>query len=81
VLVGLAVLAAQEGDAERAVELWALVSRASVVTTSHFYQDLYRQHIAPVVATLLPEKVAVAEERGRGRDMWATLEELRNEWG
>lgn len=75
VLVGLAVLAAQEGDAERAVELWAIVSRASVITTSHFYQDLYRQRIAPVAATLPPERVAVAEERGRARDTWATLQE------
>jgi hypothetical protein len=74
VLVGLALLAAEEGNAERAVELWALVSRVSVITTSHFYRELYRQRIAPVAAGLPPEVVAVAEERGRAGDMWATLE-------
>jgi predicted ATPase len=74
VLVGLALLAAKEGNAERAVELWALVSRVSVLTTSHFYQDLYRQHIAPAAAASPSGVVSVAEERGRAGNRWATLE-------
>ena len=81
VLVSLALLAAKEGRGERAVELWALASRAPELTTSCFYQELYRQHIEPVAATLPPELVAEAEARGRAGDEWAALEELRNELG
>jgi len=81
VLVSLALLAAKEGRGERAVELWALASRVPELTTSCFYQGLYRQHIEPVAATLTPELIAEAEARGRARDEWAALEELRNELG
>jgi predicted ATPase/DNA-binding SARP family transcriptional activator len=80
VLGSLALLAAKEGRGERAVELWALASHGHE-SSSCFYEGLYRQHIEPVAATLTPELVAEAEARGRARDEWAALEELRNEWG
>jgi hypothetical protein len=77
----LALLAAKEGKGECAVELWALASRVSVIVTSRFYQDLYRQRIAPIVEALPADVVAAAEARGRSRDIWAALEESSAEMG
>jgi glycerophosphoryl diester phosphodiesterase len=81
VLVGAALLAAEERNGARAVELWALASQAPVIAASRIYQDLYGQHIAEVVETLPPDVVAAARERGRVRDPWTVLEELLAELG
>ena len=80
VLLGAAMLAAEEGRAARAVELWAAASSySSLFTTARSDQDIYRQHIAPVVEALPREVIATAEERGRDKDVWAALEELQTE--
>lgn len=76
---GLALVAAEERNGARAVEFWALVSQAPLLTTSRLYQDVYRKYIAPVTATMLPEVIATAKERGRAGDLWGTLEELQTE--
>ncbi len=80
ILLGAALLAAGKGRAARAVELWAAASAySSWFTTARSYQDIYRQHIAPVVDSLPRDVIAAAEERGRATDVWATLEELKRE--
>jgi tetratricopeptide (TPR) repeat protein len=81
VLVGAALLAAEERNGARAVELWALASQAPMIAASRIYQDLYGKRIAAIAETLPPDVVAAAEERGRARDMWAALEELLAELG
>ena len=72
---------AHQGERERAVELYALASRYNRVANSQWYEDVIGKHIAAVAATLPPDVVAAAQERGRTRDLWATAEELLAELG
>ena len=63
-------------DVERAVELYALASRYPYVANSRWFEDVAGREIAAAAATLPPDVVAAAQERGRARDLWATAEEL-----
>jgi tetratricopeptide (TPR) repeat protein len=74
-----ALLLADAGKKERAVEIYALVSHYPFVAKSRFYEDLFGRHVAAIAATLPPDVVAAAQERGRFRDWWATAEMLAEE--
>jgi tetratricopeptide (TPR) repeat protein len=76
VLPAMALLLADRGEVARAVELYALASRYPHVANSRWFEDVAGKHIAAVAATLPPDVVAAAQERGRARDLWATAEEL-----
>jgi hypothetical protein len=80
-LPAIALLWADRGEVERAVELYALASRYPFVANSCWFADVAGKHIAAVADTLPPEVVAAAQERGRARDLWETAEELLAEWG
>jgi predicted ATPase len=73
-----ALLSADRGELERAVELYTLFVSQSLGewVKCPFFEDLAGRHIAEVAATLPPEVVAAAEARGRARDLWQTAEEL-----
>jgi tetratricopeptide (TPR) repeat protein len=75
VLPALALLLVDQGEVERAVELYALASRYPLVANSRWFEDIAGRHIA-AAAQLPPDVVAAAQERGRARDLWATVEEL-----
>jgi predicted ATPase len=72
----IALLLADMGEAARAVELYALVLRYPWVANSRWFEDVAGRHIAAIAATLPPEVVAAAQERGRARDLEATVAEL-----
>jgi hypothetical protein len=74
-----ALLLADQGQQERAVELYALASQNPYVANSRWFEDIAGRHIVAVAATLPPEVVAAAEARGRGRDLWGTAEALLKE--
>ena len=76
-----ALLLADLGRRERAVEIYALASRYGFVANSRLWEDIAGQEIAALAATLPPEVIAAAQERGRARDLWATVEELLTELG
>jgi tetratricopeptide (TPR) repeat protein len=76
VLPAVAMLLAEQGKTEQAVELYALTSRYRLVANSRWFEDVFGRHIAAVAATLPPEVVAAAQERGKARDLEATVEEL-----
>jgi tetratricopeptide (TPR) repeat protein len=80
-LPAVALLLVEQGEVERAVELYALVSRYPYVANSRWFADVAGKHIAAVAATLPPEVVAAAQERGRARDLWETAAELVVELG
>jgi hypothetical protein len=46
------------------------------VGNSQFHEDVAGRHIAAVAATMPAEVVAAAQERGRVRDLDATVKEL-----
>ena len=76
----MALVLADEGEPERAVELYALSSRYGLVANSRWFEDVAGKQILAVAETLPPEVVAAAQERGRARDLWATAEELLAEF-
>ena len=65
---------------ERAVEIYALACRYGFVTHSCLWEDIAGRHIATVAATLPPEVVTAAKERGRARELCVTVEELLDEF-
>jgi predicted ATPase len=75
-LSAIAVALAMQGEEERAIELYALATRYPYVDNSRWFEDVAWRHIAAAAATLPPEVVDAAQERGRARDLWATAEEL-----
>lgn len=77
----IALLLADQGEVERAVELYALASRYPIVARSRWYQDLFERPITEAAAALPTGSVTAAEERGRPRDVMSTLFELLAELG
>ena len=79
VLAPIALFLADQGQEERAVEFYTMSSRYPVTTNSRWTELVYGRHIAAVAAALPPEVVAAAQERGRARDLDATIAELLTE--
>jgi tetratricopeptide (TPR) repeat protein len=75
-LPAVALRLADLDEKERAVELYALASRYPLVANSRWFEDVAGRHVSAVAATLPPDVVAAAQERGRQRDLWATGKEL-----
>jgi tetratricopeptide (TPR) repeat protein len=78
-LPAVALLLAAQGEKERAVELYALASRYPYVANSRWFEDVAGEHIKTITETLPPKVAAAAQERGRARDLDATVRELLNE--
>jgi hypothetical protein len=70
------LLAADRGEKERAVGLYALASRYSFVANSCWCDDVFGRHISSVAGTLPSDVVTAAQERVETRDFWATAKEL-----
>ena len=75
-LPATALLLADQGEPERAIELYALASRYPYVANSRWFEDVAGRHIASMAAGLPADEVAAAQERGRARDLDATVNEL-----
>ncbi|MBN1137863.1 MAG: tetratricopeptide repeat protein [Anaerolineae bacterium] len=71
-----ALLLADLRKVERAVEIYALACRYGFVAHSRLWEDIAGHQIAALAATLSPDVVATAQERGRARDLKATISEL-----
>jgi predicted ATPase/DNA-binding SARP family transcriptional activator len=78
-VAGLAALAAEEGDKEKAIEWLALSSSHPAGYADE--KERYRQQMAGVSAGMTPAAVVVAEERGLARELWETVEELLEQLG
>jgi len=71
----------QDGQVERAVELYTLALQQPFVSSSRWYEDVVGRQISAGAETLPPEVFATAQERGRVRDLEATVRELVAELG
>jgi tetratricopeptide (TPR) repeat protein len=71
-----ALVLADQGEAERAAELYALVLRYPNFANSRWLEDIAGQQMATVTATLPPDVALAAQERGRSRDLETTAIEL-----
>jgi tetratricopeptide (TPR) repeat protein len=78
-LPAMALLLLDKGAPERAVELYALAARYPYVANSRWFEDVAGREIGAAAEALPPDVVANAQERGRARDLWATMEELLEE--
>jgi hypothetical protein len=78
-LPATALLLADEGENERAVELYAVASRFPLVAKSRWFADVAGKRLADIAATLPPDVLAAAQERGRARDLESTVLELLEE--
>ena len=70
----MAIFLAEEGQAERSVELYALAASHGYVGNSRWFADVVGQHIEAMAATLPPEVVAAAQARGQELDLWFTAD-------
>jgi tetratricopeptide (TPR) repeat protein len=76
----IALLLADRGAQQaRGVELYALASRYPYVANSRWFEDVAGKQIAAIAATLPPDVVTAAQERGRARDLWETAQEMLEE--
>jgi predicted ATPase/DNA-binding SARP family transcriptional activator len=75
-LPGIALLLADAGQHERAIEVYALASRYPCVANSRWYADVVGRPLAALTGHLPPEVIAHAQARGRARELRATATEL-----
>ena len=75
-MAGLSLSLVDQGRQAQAVELYALALRYPLAAHSRWFEDVAGRHIAAAAATLPPDVVAAAQERGRARDPWAAVKEL-----
>lgn len=75
-LPGIALLLADEGEIERAIEIYAQIADVSLVANSQMRWDLAGAQLAGVAATLPPAVVVAARARGKAGDLWTTAAAL-----
>jgi tetratricopeptide (TPR) repeat protein len=75
-LPGIALLMSDLGQIEFAIELYELALKHPYVANSRWFYDVAGKHIKKVAESLSAEVVEAAQERGRNRDIWKTVEEL-----
>jgi predicted ATPase/DNA-binding SARP family transcriptional activator len=80
-LPAAALLLADSGDAEPAIEVYALASRYPFVANSVWHELVFGRHIEASAASMPPEVVDAARECGRARDMRETCSMLAQKLG
>jgi tetratricopeptide (TPR) repeat protein len=76
ILPGIALLFADQGEIERAVELYALVCNYGIVANSKWFADIAGDEIAMKADELPVEVAEAAKARGRQLDLWETAGKL-----
>ncbi len=74
-----ALLLADQGAVDRAVEVYACASRYGFVANSRWFEDVAGQQLRTMAASLPTEAVESAEEQGRSRDWDVMAAELLSE--
>jgi len=85
-LWAIALLLADDGDLERAAELYALTERVWPPRNDEWSHVIARRELAGIAAALPVDVAAAAQARGQALDLWATAQELLAEleaagWG
>jgi hypothetical protein len=75
-LPALALLLADRGEQERAVEVHALATRYPLVARSRWFEDVVGRPIKDLATTLPTDVVASARERDQVQGLEASLMEL-----
>jgi len=80
-LATAALLLAYQGDHERAIEIYSLISRFDFVANSKWFEDVFGQQITTLSAALPQEKRQAAQEKAQTLEVWQTAEDLLNSLG
>jgi predicted ATPase/transcriptional regulator with XRE-family HTH domain len=85
-LPAIALMLAEQGRPERAVELYALAWRHPLIANAQNFIDSFGQQLDAVIAALPPDIAIAAQARGQFLDLWATAAALHVEltaagWG
>jgi predicted ATPase/DNA-binding SARP family transcriptional activator len=75
----IAVVLADAGEVERAVEVYALAESHPYVASSQLFEDIAGRFVEAAAAALPPHVAEAAREQGRTLDWWETAEELLDE--
>ncbi len=75
----IALMLAEQGHSERAVELYALVWQHPVIASAQSFATTFGQPLDAVAAALPPDIAAAAQERGRAMDLWEAAAALEAE--
>ncbi|MFN2136782.1 MAG: hypothetical protein ACK2UK_12560, partial [Candidatus Promineifilaceae bacterium] len=78
-LPAAALLAAENGNHQRAVELYGVAQQFAYISHSRWFADVACKALDKVSDSLPPEVAAAAEARGREMDVWETAEALLRE--
>jgi hypothetical protein len=78
-LPAVALTFLEEGDVERAIEIYALAATYPAVARSLWYEKVAGREIADSAEKLPAHIVAAAKQRGRALDTMETLNQLRDE--
>ena len=65
-----------EGQIELGLELHTFVMQQPYFGNSVYRQDIIGQHVEARIADLSVEERRTAEERGKNRDLWETVDEV-----
>jgi hypothetical protein len=74
-----ALLMADQGSVERAMEVYACASRYDFVSKSLWFEDVAGQQVRTMAASLSAEAVDAAQEQGRLKDWDVMAAELLSE--
>jgi predicted ATPase/DNA-binding SARP family transcriptional activator len=78
-LAANALLLADRGEAERAVEVYALAQAYPLVAHSRWFEDVAGREMADVAAGLPADVAQAAQARGQASELWSTAEDLLEE--
>ncbi len=76
-----ALLLADDGQPERAIELHALAWRYPRIANSRWFYDVAGKELETLAASLPPEVAAAAQERGKALDLLVTAQGLVERFG
>jgi predicted ATPase/DNA-binding SARP family transcriptional activator len=74
-LSGIALLLADGGEVERAVEVYALAARHPFVANSRWFEDVVGRNLAAAAAHLPEETARAARARAQAADLWQAAAE------
>ena len=80
-MAAAAAVLAERGEAERAVEIYALLNRHEFVANARWFGDVFGQIVEKAAANLPPDTVAAAKARGEASDLWQAAREFLAEHG
>jgi hypothetical protein len=80
-MAAAAAVLAERSEAERAVEIYALLNRHEFVANASWFADVFGQVVEKASAELPPNTVAAAKARGEASDLWQAARDLLVEHG